>query len=172
MHGGPATRKKRVVLAVCAVLVILLLVSLWRWHARNVNSVLAGAGFACLPESAKDVMMDRQGGIMDVRVTFIKFTTSQDDVLSFLQDSGIHTPGSPLGEGSGVILGGGSIGRLKSMLRRVLRSGQRVIPYPSWWIRDWRNPGLLRYRRVPDRDSQTAIVDCITCTVYIQLWHL
>ncbi|MHC4169366.1 MAG: hypothetical protein ACYSWQ_20655 [Planctomycetota bacterium] len=173
-HGGLSTRKKWLVLTVGALLVILALVAAWRWHTGNVNSVLARAGLARLPESAENVMMDRQGGILDaVRVTFIRFTASQDDVLSFLQGSGIHTPGSPFrgDSGYGYIVTRSFADRLRSFLTRMLHIRQQTVKYPSWWRLEFSNPGLLRYRRVPDRPDQAIIVDCVTNAVYIRLNH-
>lgn len=170
--GGPHTKKKRFAIAVAASLVLLLLaVIIWRRQASDVNSVLALAGLACLPDSAENVMIDREGGILDVRVTFVKFTASADDILTFIQGSGIHTPGSRPGEGSGFLITRGITGRLRSLLARVLRARPQSINHPSWWIKDRLSPGLLQYRRSPNRYDQVITVDHGTNTVYIRLWR-
>lgn len=172
-HGRSVAKKRRVFVAVVATAVLLLsLIIIWTRRDSNVNSILSRAGFARLPESAKDVMMDRKGDVLDdLRVTFIRFAASQDEIIAFLQDSGISDPGSPPGEGSGIVPTGGSAGDLRPMLRRVLRPGPQLIACPSWWIEDWQSPGLLQYRREADRHDQTIITDSVTNTVYIQLYH-
>ena len=172
---GLRSKKKRFAIALVALAaLLLLLIIIWMRRDPDVNAVLSRAGFAKLPDSAKDVMINRQGDFLyDGRVSFIRFTASQDDVVAFLRDSGIYELGSPYGRDSGrpVIMTKSFAGRLRSMLRRLLRSGPQTITHPSWWIKGSRNPGLLQYRRVPDDPDQTVIFDCVTNTVYIRLYN-
>ena len=174
--GLRSKNKRFVIVFVALIAIFLLLMIIWIRRDPDVNAVLSRAGFAKLPESAKDVMMSRQGDFLDdVRDTFIKFTASQDDVVDFLQDSGINDMGSPYGgdPGRAFIVKKSFARSLRSALRRVLnvRQSSRTTGYPSWWKLKSSNPGLLQYRRVPDDPDQTVIVDCITNTVYIRLYH-
>ena len=174
---GLRSKKKRFAIAlVVLAALLLLLIIIWMRRDPDVNTVLCRAGFAKLPESARDVMMSREGDFLDdVRDTFIKFTASQDDIIDFLQDSGIYTQGSIFRGDSGraFIVRKSFAGRLRSVLRRVLsvRQSSRTIGYPSWWKLNSSNPGLLQYRRVPDDPDQTVIVDCLTKTVYQRLYN-
>lgn len=169
--------KKRFVIAVVtAALFLLLLAVIWTHRDSDINVVLSRAGLAKLPQSADDVMMSREGDLLDdVCMTFIKFTASQDDIIDFLQDSSIYTQGSIFrgDPGRAFIVKKSFAGSLRSVLRRVLsvRQRSRTIRYPSWWKLVSANPGLLQYRREPDDPDQTVIVDCFTNTVYIRLYH-
>lgn len=176
IHRRRCTKKKCFVIALiasAALMSLLIVVSICR--SSDVNTVLAGAGFASLPDLAEDVMMDRQGDFLDdVRVTSIKFTASQDDIIAFLQNSGINTQGSSIDPLSMFVMEIGTsnrLSRLRSMLRGKLRSNSQVITPPYWWINDWQSPELLRHRRKSNPGNQIIIVDHETNIVYIQLWH-
>ena len=172
---GLRSKKKRFAIALVVLTALLLLLIIIRIKRDpDVNAVLSRAGFAKLPDSTKDVMIDRQGDFLyDRRVSFIRFTAPQDDVVAFLRDSGINDMGSPYRGDSGgpFIITKSFAGHLRSMLRRLLRSDPQTITHPSWWIKGSRNSGLLQYRRVPERKNETIVIDCVTNTVYIRLYN-
>lgn len=171
---GP--RKKRLAIAIVIAVLLLLLVSIvCLRRGPNVNSVLSRTGLACLPDSVNDVKMSRRVGLLhDVRITYIRFTASRDDIITFLQDSRIYELGNQyIGDfGRGFIIPNSFTNRFRSMLRRVLRIRSKETKHPSWWIKSQQRPGMLQYRREPERMNETIVVDCATNTVYIRLYNL
>ncbi|MHC4169365.1 MAG: hypothetical protein ACYSWQ_20650 [Planctomycetota bacterium] len=147
-HGGTYTTTKRFALALVAFAVLLLLLLLvWTRRDSDVNSVLSRAGFANLPESARDVRVDSQGSVFGRRVTLVSFGADPADMRHFVETS---PTGSP-------------------ELRGVWDIRFNAVDYPSWWLRGGEPFRQRTYFVRSGRFSGVATVDSDTHTIWIQL---
>ena len=142
--------KKRFIIAVVVSLVLFLLaVMVWMRQASDVNSVLSRVGFVRLPESARDVMVDSQGSMFDMRVTLVRFEAAHDDMRRFVERSSIADREQ----------------------RGVMDIRLNAVVYPSWWPQRGEPFGQKTYYTTSNRSGGLATVDYETNTICIQLMH-
>ena len=118
------SKKKCFAIAVVAwVALLLLLIIVWMRRDSGVNAVLSCAGFARLPESARNVRFDSQGSVFGMRVTLVRFEAAPEDMRHFVECSSITAPGQ-----SG-----------------LMDIRYNAVVYPSWWPQRGELFGQLTY---------------------------
>lgn len=93
-------KKYRLLGILASVLVLLLLWSVCMRRSARANRVLAGAGLGRLPDSAKNLMINRKGGLFDAKVLFVCFNAPEADIADFANGGAVAAAGEPLPLGS------------------------------------------------------------------------
>ncbi len=91
----PCEKRKYFNLVVVGALVVLVVCVVCLWPSQDVSTLLASAGLARLPESAEDVIVERQGGSLEWQFIFVRFTATTDDIARFVDESAVTSVDAP-----------------------------------------------------------------------------
>ena len=91
----PCAKRKYFDLRVVGALVVLAACVVCLWPSQDVSTLLASAGLARLPESAEDVVVERQGGSLGWQFIFVRFTATTDDIGRFVDESAVTSVDAP-----------------------------------------------------------------------------
>ncbi len=141
-------RKKRFAIAAIVTVALLLLAIIWMRRDSDVNAVLSAAGFARLPESARNLKMDSQGSVFGMRVALVRFDADPEDMRHFIERSSIMVP---------------------RRSAAVMDIRFNAVVYPSWWPQRGEPYGQRTYFVASGRYNGIATVGNEMGTIYIQL---
>ncbi len=146
--GLRSKKKSFVIVFVTSAALLLLLVIVWLQQDSDVNATLSRAGFAKLPESARNARIDRQGKLFEMRVILVKFEADPKDILRFVKR---HSSTTQL------------------LLEGTMEVRYNGIVYPSWWLQwDEGRPQRTYFVKLV-RYGGTATVSNENSMIYIQM---
>ena len=146
------TKKARYIVGAITFTVLSLLIFIVTTKREpGVNGFLNRAGLPGLPQSARNVRVDKRGGLFDRRIVFIRFTADSADMRQFVRS--LPTSGLPI----------------KPMYLSVPFYGS----LPSWWFRgretEKHRQRQRSYIMFLPRCRGQATVDNVTDTVWLRL---